>query len=277
MRLGAPVFGAINDPEAWVRAHADRGYRAAYAPPIDPHDREAIRDYAAAAEKADLVIAETGAWSNPLSPNAGERTAAIAKCKAMLDLAERLGARCCVNISGSHSEVWDGPHPDNLKRETFDMIVEVVREIIDEVAPTRTYYTLELMPFLFPDSAQSYLNLIRAINRPRFGVHMDFCNMISSVALYEKNKLMIEEAIRLLGPRMCSVHVKDVLMKPGMTLHIDEVVCGRGVLDHRTMLREFKRLDTDLPIMLEHLPTEAEYDEAATHLRACAVLEKAEI
>ena len=47
--------------------------------------------------------------------------------------------------------------------ETFDMIVEVTRQIIDDVQPTRTFFTLEAMPWAYPDTTESYLRLIAAI------------------------------------------------------------------------------------------------------------------
>ena len=53
------------------------------------------------------VVAEVGAWSNPLSPDETTRTAAVELCKRRLALADRVGARCCVNIAGSRSENWD--------------------------------------------------------------------------------------------------------------------------------------------------------------------------
>ncbi len=100
MRLGAPIFETYADPDAWIAAVQRRGYRAAYCPVKPDADAATIRAYAEAAERADIVIAECGAWSNPLSPDEETRRAAIAKCQAMLALADAIGARCCVNIAG---------------------------------------------------------------------------------------------------------------------------------------------------------------------------------
>jgi hypothetical protein len=61
-----------------------------------------------------------------------------------------------VNIAGARGEKWDGPYADNFSQDIFDLIVETVRGIIDAVKPTRTFYTLEPMPYIFPDSADGY-------------------------------------------------------------------------------------------------------------------------
>ena len=65
--------------------------------------------YVRAAREADIVIAEVGAWSNPISPDEGTRQQAIRHCQEQLALADRVGARCCVNIAGSRSPDWAGP------------------------------------------------------------------------------------------------------------------------------------------------------------------------
>ncbi|HUX15236.1 MAG TPA: sugar phosphate isomerase/epimerase, partial [Phycisphaerae bacterium] len=65
MRLGGPVFAKYTDPEGWVAAIRAKDYRAAYCP-VDPKTYgTTIKAYAEAAKRANIVIAETGAWSNP--------------------------------------------------------------------------------------------------------------------------------------------------------------------------------------------------------------------
>jgi len=73
IRLGGPIFEKCADPAAWVAAVRARGYRAAYCPVGLDADEATVRGYREAARKADVVIAEVGAWSNPLSPNEEER------------------------------------------------------------------------------------------------------------------------------------------------------------------------------------------------------------
>ena len=111
MRLGGPVFGETSNPEDWADAVKSHGYSAAYCPVNSDSDEATIDAYVEAAKKADIVIAEVGAWSNPISIDDTEREAALEKCKLQLALADRVGANCCVNISGSRGPKWDGPAP----------------------------------------------------------------------------------------------------------------------------------------------------------------------
>jgi sugar phosphate isomerase/epimerase len=271
LRLGGPIFEKYDGPDAWAQAHKRLGYRAAYCPVGANEKDDVVNAYAKAAKKADIIIAEVGAWSNPISPDDNARRAALAKCREQLALADRIGANCCVNISGSRSEKkWAGPHPDNLTEETFDMVVETTRKIIDDVKPTRTHFTLEAMPWSFPDSPDSYVRLIKAIDRKRFAVHLDPVNFVSSPQLYFRNDLLIRDCFKKLGPHIKSCHAKDIILSEDVyTPHLDEVRPGLGKLDYAVFLKELSKFP-DTPLMMEHLPNAKEYGLAADYIHSVA-------
>ncbi len=270
MRLGGPIFRDCPGPAEWAAAVKSKGYSAAYCPVPDARDEAAVDAYRQAAESQGIIIAEVGAWSNPISPDEQTRRAALELCRERLALADLIGARCCVNIAGSRSQKWDGPDPQNLSPETFDLIVESVREIIDGVCPTRTFYTLETMPWVFPDSPDSYLDIIKAVDRPQFAVHLDPVNLVCSPQRYYASGPLIRECFRKLGPLVKSCHAKDIILREQFTVHLDEARPGLGGLDYRTFLTELNRLDPDTPLMLEHLASEGDYDLAAAYVRSVA-------
>jgi sugar phosphate isomerase/epimerase len=273
MRLGGPTFQENPDPESWVAELKQLGYRAAYCPVDETADAVTVNAFAQAASDAEIIIAEVGVWNNPLNPDADERKRAIELCQKKLDLADAIGARCCVNISGSRGALWDGPHPDNYSSETFEMIVETTRSILDAVKPTRTFYTLEPMPWMLPDSVDSYLDLLRAIDRPHFAAHLDPVNIITHPRLYYDNSRFLRDCFDRLGPYIKSCHAKDIILTEQLTVHLSEVRLGLGGLDYVTMLHEMNTLDADTPLMLEHLPSADDYLAAATHVRAVAQAE----
>ena len=277
MRLGGPVFGEHETPDQWVAEVQTLGYRAAYCALDADEPDDVLRAYASAARDNDIVIAEVGAWSNPLSPDAETRAAALEKCKKSLALAEAVGARCCVNIAGSRGEKWDGPCAGDLTAETFEMIVETVRETIDDVRPSGTFYTLETMPWMYPDSADAYVSLLKAVDRPSFAVHFDPVNLICSPQRYFNNAEIIREFVAKLGPHIRSCHAKDMLLQDRLTVHLDELRPGCGELDYRTYLSELARLPEDVPLMLEHLPHAAEYAAAADYIRRIAAEEEIDL
>jgi sugar phosphate isomerase/epimerase len=112
--------------------------------------------------------------------------------------------------------------------------------------------------------------LIAAIDRPAFAVHLDPVNMINSPQRFFGNGAFIKECVAKLGPRIRSIHAKDVTLGDGFITHLDEVRPGLGALDYYTFLREVDHLDDDMPVMLEHLPDEEAYRLAAEYVRGVA-------
>jgi sugar phosphate isomerase/epimerase len=270
MRLGAPIFAKGLGPQEWAAAVRAKRYRAAYCPVDARADDHTVAAYVRAAHEADIIIAEVGAWCNPISPDETIRQKAICYCQERLALADRVGARCCVNIAGSRSSDWAGPDADNLSPDTFDLIVETVRLIIDAVKPTRTFYTLEAMPWTPPDSTESYVVLLEAIGRRRMAVHFDPANLLNSPRTYYGNSAIVRDFVARLGPHIRSCHAKDILISGPLSVHLDEVRPGTGNLDYRALLGALSTLDPDMPVMLEHLPNESEYDLAAQYVRGVA-------
>ncbi len=271
VRLGGPVFEKYSNPEEWVKAVKKLNYKAAYCPVKIGTSSDVIQSYKKAALKNDIVISEVGAWSNPIDVDDAKRKAAMDKCINSLQLADEIGASCCVNISGSRNpKKWAGPHKDNLTPETFDLIVETTRKIIDAVKPQNTFFTLETMPWSYPDSVDSYERLFKAIDRKQFGVHFDPVNLVISPQVYYKNGELIKEAFKRLGSYIKSCHAKDtLLLEDKLTPHLPEVRAGLGNLNYAVFLKELAKLK-DLPLMMEHLKTAEEYRLAANHIRSVA-------
>lgn len=268
MRLSGPLYAPTPDAASWVMAVKNAGYSAANLPFGREADDRTVQEYLDAALAADIVVAEVGAWSNPIDPDPEKAKKALVHCQQSLAWAERTGARCCVNIAGSRNpQKWDGPHPDNFSTDTFDLIVQTTREIIDAVKPVRTKYTLETMPWIFPSSPDEYLALIRAIDREGFGVHLDPVNMINCPERAYRSGDFIRDCFAKLGPYIRSCHAKDIILRENLTVHLDECRPGLGTLDYRAFLDELAKLDPDIPLGLEHLETGPEYNAAANYIR----------
>ncbi len=267
IRLGGPIFDPPNDPEKWARAHLACGYRAAYCPEVSLSDRKRISEFRHAFEKYDVVIAEAGAWCNLISTNDPERKRNFKYVCERLALADEIGANCCVDFIGTlDPDSPFGPHPDNLSAGTFELAVDTVRQVLDEVKPHQAKFALEMMQWTFPDSMDNYLELIHAVNRSSFGAHMDPVNLIVSPRQYFDNGALIRECFQKLGKWIVSCHAKDIVLRNKLSLHLDEVRPGMGNLDYKTYLTELNRLPGEVPIMLEHLSSAEEYAMAGDHL-----------
>ncbi len=267
VRLGGPVFLSTEDPDELALAHVKLGYRAAYCPSVPLRDSARISAMAEAFSTHGVVIAEVGRWVNLLDSDPEKRRANMEQVIDGLALAEAIGALCCVDIAGSYSTThWYGPHPDNLSVTFFDAAVENARAIIDAVKPRRSKFCYEMMGWSIPDSPDSALKLIEAVDRPAFAVHLDPCNLINSPIRFYRNTDLLNECFDKLGRWIVSCHAKDLTWDVEMNVHFREVRPGAGVLDYRAYLDRLARLPQRPPLMIEHLPNAEEYDKARLHI-----------
>lgn len=269
VRLGGPIFLKNDDPVEQAREHKRLGYSAAYCPRhLKAVDSAAIAAVKHAFAAEDIIIAEVGAWVNMIDPDSAKRKKNMDYIAERLALADELEAKCCVDIGGSFNpKLWDGPDPRNVTREYLDATVENCRHLIDQVKPTRTKFSIEMMGWSLPNTADSYIQLIKAVDRKQFGAHVDICNVIDSAQKYYANAKITEEIFRKLAPWVLSCHAKDV--GPNAT-HLVETIPGRGGIDYGVYLKSISSLRRETPLMLEHLKTVEEYDEARSYVQSIA-------
>lgn len=270
MRIGGDIKKPYQNPEEWIKLVKEYQYSAVITPIGHDAPKELIHDYMETARQNDVVIGEVGIWRNPMSTNLSEAKANIEYSKNRLALAQELGANCCVNIVGARGDLWDGFYEDNYSEDVYAMIIDITREIIDSVKPTRTFFTLEPMPWMVPDSPDSYLKLIKDIDRKSFAVHLDYTNMINCPERFLKRDAFIEECFTKLGPYIKSIHVKDVIMEKVLPCVIREVMPGEGVIDFKKVVRLCEKLGKETTVFVEHLDTHEEYMEAAGFVRRTA-------
>ncbi len=271
MRLGISHVLRHETPAEWARALGALGLSAAVFPVDYTAPDAVIADYAAACRDAGLLVAEVGAWSNPVSQDAAEREAALQKCVGQLRLAEELGARCCVNIAGAFGGTrWDGFHRANYTSEAFEATVRSIQFIIDSVKPQRTAYCMEAMQWMIPDSPEQYLELIRRVDREAFAVHIDITNWVYTPRNNLYSHEFIDHVFDLLGSGVRSCHLKDSLLNPGMTSLLEEVPVGLGNLDIAHYIRRAEALSPDLPMIIEHLTGDQAYLEAVARVKGIA-------
>jgi sugar phosphate isomerase/epimerase len=228
-----------------------------------------VRAIRSAFAAEQVVIAEVGAWRNMLDPDPQKRADNLKYVTDRLALADAVEARCSVDIAGSYNpSVWYGADPKNLSQEFFDATVENCRKVIDAVKPGATKFSIEMMGWSLPDGPDSYLKLIRAVDRPAFAVHMDVCNGINSPTRFYQNREFIADCFSKLGKWIVSCHAKDLAWIPEFNVHFKEVVPGKGQIDYAEYLRQLSRLSVDAPLMLEHLQTPEEYTEGRDHIKS---------
>lgn len=250
---GLPV--GSEDPYAFAKAHRAYGYSAAYVPAaLTANDTTQLADFEKAFAAKDVMLAEVGIWRNLVTRDDGTRKANLDYAADKLAVADAVGAGCAVSYIGTLKAGTNyEPAGENFGPDAFDACVQTARYLIDTVKPKRAKFALEMMQSSLPDSVDSYVELIAAIDRPAFGAHLDPVNLIMTPRTNWHNAALIRECFDKLGPWLVSCHAKDILLHPQAALHLDEVQIGEGMLDYREYLTQLDRLPRDVPLLTEHL------------------------
>ena len=120
------------------------------------------------------------------------------------------------------------------------------------------------------DDADEQQGERRAVDREAFAIHFDPVNIMVSPRRLLESGAYVRDFVEALGPSISAIHLKDVRLAPGLTVNMPEVRPGLGHFDIAACLRSAATLDPDVPVLLEHLPSEEEYGLAAAHVRDVA-------
>jgi sugar phosphate isomerase/epimerase len=124
-----------------------------------------------------------------------------------------------------------------------------------------------MMGWNLPDGPDAYVELMKAVDRRAFGVHLDVCNGINCPRRFYENAAYIRDCFQKLGPHIASCHAKDLKWIVELNVHFLEVTPGRGEIDYKAYLGGLAALATEVPLMLEHLKTPEEYEEGKRYIK----------
>ena len=255
-------------PEEWAARHKALGLQAVVFPVSCLDGEQAVGAYKRAADAAGLCIAEVGVWRNTLAADPEERRKWIDYAIRQLEMADEIGAKCCVNVVGTpYGPRWDGGYRGNFSEDLWAMAVRMIREIIDGARPRRTRFCIEPMPWMIPGSPDECLRLIEEVDRPAFGTHLDVVNMITTPRRYFFNDEFLEECFAKLHGTICSCHLKDIRLREEYTFQLEECACGEGTLDLERYARLASAEDPQMPMIIEHLHTDEEYLASVSYVR----------
>lgn len=199
MRIGGPFFSHVDSPEAWITMLREKGYTASCCPITEQAEPDTVESYRVTALKENVLICEVDAITDDICTEAGKQ--AIIK---KLRLAEGVGALCCVSSANGNVDA--------------DKLADAIKDVLSEVRPIRTFFTLQMDGKHYPKKASDFIELMKAVDHPRLGVCLDLCNgldyrdcflnlapFIRTITIdeshMEDDKLV--EAIHNINPDMC--------------------------------------------------------------------------
>lgn len=183
--------------------------------------------------------------------------------RAVRDVAEGIGAVAAVGAErllvgpGGFSDA--GPwwyHPRNYAPESRRSIIRSLRELGEQAAASGVGIAIEGYQGSVFESPSVMRELIEEAGSPAVGAGLDYANFLTPPTA-GRFAATLELMMEALGPRLVALHVKDAIVEPRLSVHVNEVLVGRGELDLTAVLSLARR--ARVPAVLEHLrPATAE-------------------
>ena len=255
-------------PEDWAAKHKALGLKAINFPVNFLEGEEKYMAYKKAADAAGLSISEVGIWRNTLAADPEERAKWINYAIGQLQMAEEIGATCCVNVVGTpYGPRWDDGYRDNFSTELWTDAVKMIRQVIDSVRTRHTKFCIESMPWMIPSSPQECLRLLEDVDRAEFATHLDVVNMITSPQRYFFNDDFLRECFSVLKGTIVSCHLKNIKLKEEYTFQLEESACEDGALDLELYASLASAENPCMPMIIEHLDTDQEYFDSVRYVK----------
>ena len=209
-------------------------------------------------EAAGLAVNQANGWYECLvNPDPALRAIAIKGMQMLCRYGAYLEARSVYMRPGSlnpNGHWW--AHPDNHSAETFDRLVDSVRQVCRVAESEGVKVAIEGHVLTALDTPSRVRDLLDAVASPALKFNLDPVNFIGTVRDVHDTSHMINVLFDLLGEDTIAAHAKDCRLAEDFVMQIHEVLIGTGTLDYRLFLRRFMDVCPDGDFIIEHLPEE---------------------
>jgi sugar phosphate isomerase/epimerase len=209
-------------------------------------------------KQAGLEIAQANGWYEALvDTDENRRKDGVRGLCALVRIGSMLQAPTTYVRPGGLSPTghWY-PHPENHAPETFDRLVDSLRQVSAFAEGEGMVLAVEGHVLSVLDTPQRVRDLLDAVSSPALKFNIDPVNFIGSVRDVHDTSRILNELFDLLGSDTVAGHAKDLAIRDALVLHIDEVVIGTGVLNYELFLGRFEASCPNGYILIEHLPDE---------------------
>ena len=224
----------------------------------DPHEvtqRQCGRVRDVLSSEGIEMFQATGYRPTLVHPDETARGEAVQTLHAALRIAGWLGAGSIDTGPGSLSAngPW-APDPYNFTQQASQQLVKSLRESAAIAEEYGVLLCLEGHQLVTTRSPDVMREIVDAVGSPWVRVDFDPANWITLDTIYASGPA-IKEMAATLGDRIASAHVKDVVLRDTMMVHLDHCPAGRGMLDIAALLKCMEALNPLAPVIVEAAAT----------------------
>ena len=199
------------------------------------------------------------------------RAYVVNKIRRGIEVARDLDAHTCLIRAGSLNPAGPySPCKENLKPESRERLIETLKLIAAKAEKEGVTIAIETHALTIMGSPEANKEIIAAVGSHRMGVVMDYVNHFQSMHQVYNSTERLNHIYDFMGPISPVAHCKDIRVKSGLVLHIDEEAPGEGELDMLTALKCWHDRYPDGYMLLEHLGIDRYPRATANVRRICA-------
>jgi len=225
--------------------------------PLESHPRD-ILPVKRACDDAGLAVTQANGWYECLvNADPALRAEGIKGMQALCRYGAYLNAYSIYMRPGSlnpNGHWW--AHPGNHSAETFDRLVDSVRQVCRVAEGEGVKIAIEGHVLTSLDTPARVRDLLDAVASPALKFNLDPVNFIGAVRDVHDTSRIINLLFDLLGKDTIAAHAKDCGLAEAFVMQIQEVVIGTGMMNYELFLRRFIESCPDKYFIIEHLPVE---------------------
>ena len=200
-------------------------------------------------ERANMKCAVLGCYLKIAAPDEEEAARVREIYKAHLRFAAMVGARCV----GTETPPAVGPEGEDCRTpEHYQLLMDRLRPLVQETEEQGTILAIEPVCTHIIHDAEMAERMLEDLRSDRVRIILDAVNLIDSVHA-DQAEMIIDDAIRRLGDRVCVLHMKDFIPAPG-EVRPKPVPCGQGRMKYEKLLGLAR--ERNLPMTLENTTPE---------------------
>ena len=227
-----------------------------------------VADLKTALKKYDVRFVDMHSISNMIHPDLAERTRLHTWLINQMETAERVGCPMVTGHVGSRAPGAVHSHPENWTKETWDMSVRAVKQLVRDTAGLKTVISYEPNDMVQLNNPWACRRFIDDVGSDRVKICLDPANMTNQ-AFHFRMSEYIDACYRLIGEDAGICHAKDIILEDKLHPSFVEVPVGQGAMDYETHLVGMSRLKHTRVLLVEHMKME-EYPVARRYLERLA-------
>jgi sugar phosphate isomerase/epimerase len=195
-----------------------------------------------------------GRYNDLVTPDDAARAEGIRAFQALLRIGRAWDVQSVyVRPGGLNPRGSWWPHPQNRAPETFDRLVNSLRQVCRTAEAEGVTIGIEGHVLSVLYSVQRVRDVLDAVGSPALKFNLDPVNFIGSVEDVYDTRRVINELFAQLGADVVALHAKDCALQDALVLHIDEVIPGQGTMDYELLLTRFQESCPNGYVLIEHL------------------------